>query len=98
MQGPIENKQSTMVGHSGNSDVDLVVNVDIDTKAIAYGMLCSIYAKGELSEQELEKAIQKLDEIIDKDKSKKKSYNDPIIINNRNLFNNSSERRRRSWI
>ena len=48
MQKPVENKLSTVVGHSGNSDVDLVVNIDIDTKAIAYGVLCSLYAKGEL--------------------------------------------------
>ena len=66
-----------MVGHSGNSDVDLEVNIDIDTKAIAYGMLCSLYAKGELSEVELENAIQRLDTFIERDKRKRKENNEP---------------------
>jgi hypothetical protein len=67
------NKLETIIGHSGNSDVDLVVNVDIDTKAIAYGMLCSLYAKGELTEQELEQAVRKLDKLIERDNDKKKA-------------------------
>lgn len=76
MEKPVLNKLSTLVGHSGNSDVDLVVNIDIDTKAIAYGVLCSLYAKGEINEKELEKAIQKLDTLIERDKRKR----NPIII------------------
>ncbi|WP_428912316.1 hypothetical protein [Niallia sp. Krafla_26] len=67
------NKLETIIGHSGNSDVDLVVNVDIDTKAIAYGMLCSLYAKGELTEQELERAVRKLDKLIERDNHKKRT-------------------------
>lgn len=86
MQKPFENKLSTVVGHSGNSDVDLEVNIDIDTKAIAYGMLCSLYAKGDLSEVELEKAIQKLDTFIERDKRKRKANNDTIIENKPKLF------------
>ncbi|MBM4762807.1 hypothetical protein [Bacillus sp. B15-48] len=73
MRNPIENKLKTMIEHSGNSDVDLVVNVDIDTKPIAYSILCSLYAKGEISEHELEKAIKKLDSLIERNK---KSTND----------------------
>ena len=67
------NKLETIIGHSGNSDVDLVVNVDIDTKAIAYGMLCSLYAKGDLTDQELEQAVRKLDNLIERDNNKKRS-------------------------
>jgi ribosome-associated translation inhibitor RaiA len=97
MQKPIENKLSTVVGHSGNSDVDLEVNIDIDTKAIAYGMLCSLYAKGDLSDVELEKAIQKLDSLIERDKRKRKSNNNINIENKPKLFDFPPKNTRRNW-
>ena len=81
MHGPIENKLNTLVGHSGNSDVDLTVNIDIDTKGIAYGMLCSLYAKGELTKLELYKAIHRLDKLIERDKRKKEMNNNLVIEN-----------------
>lgn len=73
MERPIENNVNSLVGHSGNSDVDLVVNIDIHSKAIAYGMLCSLYAKGEITELELERAIEKLDYLLERDTKRKKS-------------------------
>ncbi|KAB2333956.1 hypothetical protein [Bacillus mesophilum] len=72
MERQVENNLKTVIERSGNSDVDLTVNVDIDTTPIAYGILCSIFAKGDLTELELEKAIQKLDHLIDRDKNKKR--------------------------
>ena len=81
MHGPSENKLNTLVGHSGNSDVDLTVNIDIDTKGIAYGMLCSLYAKGELTKLELYKAIYRLDKLIERDKRKKEMNNNRVIEN-----------------
>ena len=81
MYGPSENKLNTLVGHSGNSDVDLTVNIDIDTKGIAYGMLCSLYAKGELTKLELYKAIHRLDKLIERDKRKKELNNNLVIEN-----------------
>ncbi|WP_342430131.1 hypothetical protein [Neobacillus sp. FSL H8-0543] len=95
MEKPVLNKLSTLVGHSGNSDVDLVVNIDIDTKAIAYGVLCSLYAKGEINEKELEKAIQKLDTLIERDKRKKKSNNNTNIENKPKLYDFPL---RRNWL
>jgi hypothetical protein len=95
MEKPFENKLNTVVGNSGNSDVDLVVNIDIDTNAIAYAVLCSLYAKGEINDLELEKAIKKLDSLIERDKGNRKSKsNTTIIDNNRNLFDFP---RRRNW-
>jgi hypothetical protein len=73
MNKPIENKLNSLIGNSGNSDVDLTVNVDIDVKPIAYGIICSEYAKGNINEQDLERAIQKLDSLIERDKKKRKS-------------------------
>lgn len=75
MERSAENKVSSLIGNSGNSEVDLTVNIDIDTKAIAYGIMCSFYAKGDLSEQELEKAIQKLNTLIEQESKKKKGTN-----------------------
>lgn len=68
----VENQLQALVGNSGNSDVDLSVQVDVNTKIIAYGMLCSLYAKGEISESELERAISKLDSLVERDENKKK--------------------------
>lgn len=96
MQKPTENKLSTVVGHSGNSDVDLVVNIDIATNAIAYAMLCSLYAKGEINDLELEKAIKKLDSLIERDKRNRKSNTDTTIIENKpKLFDFPG---RRNWL
>ncbi|EMR07269.1 hypothetical protein C772_00914 [Bhargavaea cecembensis DSE10] len=64
----VENLSKTVVGHSGNSDVDLTVNIEIDTRSIAYGMLCSLYARGELSDFELEKGLRKLEDLIERDR------------------------------
>ncbi len=98
MQKPIENKLSTVIGHSGNSEVDLVVNIDIDTKAIAYGMLCSLFAKGDLTESELEKAIKKLDSLIERDKKRKNKNNDSIEVNRPRIFDFPNQNSRRNWI
>ncbi len=96
MHGPIENKLNTLVEHSGNSDVDLTVNIDIDTKGIAYGMLCSLYAKGELTKLELYKAIQKLDKLIERDKRKKEHKNNPYIENETKLLDSPPQGTRRN--
>lgn len=70
----IESLSKTVVGHSGNSDVDLTVNIEIETRSIAYGMLCSLYAKGELTDFELEKGLRKLENLIERDKRNKKHH------------------------
>jgi hypothetical protein len=97
MQKPIENKLNTLIDHSGNSDVDLVVNVDIDTKAIAYGMLCSLYAKGELNDSQLEKAIQKLDGLIERDRKKQRAK-DRSGENSAKLYDFPHVNTRRGWL
>ena len=74
-----ENQIRSLIKNSGNSDVDLNIQIDIETKSIAYAMLCSQFAKGDLSEFELEKAIKKLNEVIERDKknqSRKKTTRD----------------------
>lgn len=97
MQRPVENKLNTLIGNSGNSDVDLLVSIDIDTKAIAYGLLCGLYAKGEISESELEKGINKLDSLIERDR-KRHINNNKITISQPKIFDFPRQTERRKWI
>jgi hypothetical protein len=64
-----KNDSQSMIGRSGNSDVD--INIEIDTKAIAYAMLCSLYAMDRLDEKQFEKAIKKFESVMSKNDSTK---------------------------
>ncbi|PMC33905.1 hypothetical protein CJ195_26165 [Bacillus sp. UMB0899] len=99
MRIPAENILKTVIDNSGNSDVDLVVNIDIETKAIAYGLICSLYAKGDLDDLQLEKAIDKLDSLIERDK-KRDQLNQNKVIESKPKLNDypQSNKRRRSWL
>lgn len=56
------------IGHSGNSDVDVYVNIEIDTKPIAYAMLSSLFASKQITRSEYEEAIRNLKELTKKPK------------------------------
>lgn len=56
------------IGHSGNSDVDVFTHVEVDTKPIAYAMLCSLYAQRKLSKNEFNLAVRKLEELMNRNK------------------------------
>lgn len=89
----LENRLNTLIDKSGNSDVDLVIN--IETKAIAYSILCSIYAKGEINEMELERAVKKLDSLIERDQRKQRERDHALEFKNRDFQQRIS---RRKWI
>lgn len=57
------------IHHSGNSDVDVHVNIEIDTKSIAYALLCSSLAKKELTNEQFEFALNKLAELTSETRS-----------------------------
>jgi hypothetical protein len=59
------------VNQSGNSHVNVNVNVEVDTKAIAYAMLCSSLARKELTNDEFEFALNKLEELVQTNKTVK---------------------------
>jgi hypothetical protein len=61
------NKSS--IDHSGNSDVDVNVNVQVDTTPIAFAILCSLLATGQFSNEEFELAVRKLEELTNNKKS-----------------------------
>ncbi|MFP7255369.1 hypothetical protein SFC02_13780 [Terribacillus goriensis] len=67
------NDNNSQVAHSGNSDVDVIV--EVNTMPIAYAMLCSLYATNQLSLNEFEDAIKNLKSLVDEDRNN--NGNDP---------------------
>ncbi|MBP3040801.1 hypothetical protein J9303_15020 [Bacillaceae bacterium Marseille-Q3522] len=61
-----ENKNVNSIGHSGNADVDLKVDVNIDTTAIGFAILSSLLATGQMSEEAFQIAVQRLEALTNK--------------------------------
>ncbi len=82
----IRNATSTEIGQSGNSDVDLKIDVHVDTIAIGYAILCSLLATKQMDNEEFKMAVRKLDELT------RKSYygKDTNELSNVRLFNKKS--------
>ncbi|WP_141676221.1 hypothetical protein [Pseudobacillus wudalianchiensis] len=68
--------KQTEVKNSGNSDVDLNVIVEMDTKPIAYAMLCSLLATKQINYKEFENALEVLEGLIKKDEKARGSHED----------------------
>jgi|GEM_PF-2803454 len=62
------------VGHSGNSDVDVYVSVDVDTRPIAYAMLCSLLATKQISKEEFHEAVHRWEQLVKKSKEEKDDH------------------------
>ncbi|KON88894.1 hypothetical protein AF332_20215 [Sporosarcina globispora] len=58
-----DNETINSVGHSGNSDIDMNIEVKVDTTAIGFAILCSLFATGQLTDLEFRKATRKLEEL-----------------------------------
>lgn len=56
------NLNQSQVAHSGNSDVNIHINIQVDVKPIALAILYSLLAKNQLSNEEFELALRKLEE------------------------------------
>ncbi|GAB4074566.1 hypothetical protein GCM10028778_20690 [Barrientosiimonas marina] len=61
----VTNDQQSSIDYSGNSNVD--VDVNVDTTPIAYAMLCSLLATNQMSNSEFESAVSELDDLTMKD-------------------------------
>ncbi|GGN57436.1 hypothetical protein [Oceanobacillus indicireducens] len=66
---PIDYRSDTRstIDYSGNSDVDIEVNVD--TTPIAYAMLCTLLATKQISDFEFKKAVRRLEDLTKKGRS-----------------------------
>ncbi|WP_409288573.1 hypothetical protein [Peribacillus sp. SCS-37] len=68
----IQTNSQSQVNHSGNSDVDVNVNVEVDTTAIAYAMLCSMAAMGQMTQDEFDDAVTRLEGLAKRKEKKTK--------------------------
>ncbi|MGM7719617.1 hypothetical protein [Metabacillus sp. Hm71] len=82
------NDNKSSIDASGNSNVD--ISIDIDTKAIAYAILCSLYATDKLNESQFQKALEKFETVMKKEDEKKNGYNQSNVI--------EYQRPKRKWI
>lgn len=53
---------TSQISESGNSNVDVHVSIQVDTKPIAMAMLYSLLASKQLTPQEFAEAIQRIEE------------------------------------
>lgn len=56
----IENKGINSIERSGNSDVDIQIDVHVDTTPIAFAILCSLLATKQMNNLEFEEAVSRL--------------------------------------
>jgi len=56
----IRNESINSIGQSGNSDVDIQIDVHVDTTAIAFAILCSLLATKQMNNVEFEEAVERL--------------------------------------
>ena len=60
------NENRNSIDRSGNSDVDVHVDVHVDTAPIGFAILCSLLATKQMSHEEFEAAVRRLEEMTQK--------------------------------
>ncbi|MFC3882371.1 hypothetical protein ACFOU2_02040 [Bacillus songklensis] len=71
------------IDRSGNSDVDVTVNVQVDTTAIAFAMLYSLLMTKQISNKECELAVRQLKDLINKNKKSSSGKENDYIPKNK---------------
>ncbi|MFD2216861.1 hypothetical protein [Metabacillus endolithicus] len=56
-------KAQSRIEKSGNSDVDVHITIDLDVKPVAFAMLYSLLASQQLTSDQFEEAIKRLQEL-----------------------------------
>ncbi len=59
----IKNENINTIGQSGNSDVDVQVEVIVDTTAIAFAILTSLLATKQMTNEEFNIALRRLENL-----------------------------------
>jgi hypothetical protein len=70
----ILNEGLNSIDRSGNFDVDVQVDVHVDTTAIAFALLCSLLATKQMNNEEFEEAVRRLESLTHQGKN-----NDPLF-------------------
>jgi DNA gyrase/topoisomerase IV subunit A len=83
------------IGQSGNSDVDVNVNVIVDTTSIAFAYLCSMLATKKMTNNEFETAVQKLEELTHR--HSKLNQNDLSNVKLYNQYNEKNQENKRQY-
>ncbi|WP_256241582.1 hypothetical protein [Bacillus sp. V3B] len=81
-----DNDSINSIGHSGNSDVDLKVDINVDTTPIGFAILCSLLATEQMNNEQFQISIQKLEELTNR-KMSNFSGRDFNNLTNVRLFN-----------
>jgi len=61
-ENDLKNSNRAQVAHSGNSDVNVHINIQVDVKPLAMAILYSLLATKQLSQEDFELGIRKLNE------------------------------------
>lgn len=69
VRAKIENENKNSIDHSGNSDVDVKVDVHVDTTAIGFALLCSLLATKQMNNEEFEEAVRRLENLTNQKES-----------------------------
>lgn len=69
-----DNENINSIGNSGNSDVDMNLEVHIDNTAIGFAILCTLLATGQMNEREFQTSVKKLEELTNQKMSNFSGY------------------------
>lgn len=87
----IRNETINSIGQSGNSDVDIQIDVHVDTTAIAFAILCSLLATKQMNNVEFEEAVERLQNLNLRDNYRYK-LNEPNDLSNVKIFKRNRKR------
>lgn len=69
-----DNENINTIGNSGNSDIDMNLEVHIDNTAIGFAILCTLLATGQMNEREFQTSVKKLEELTNQKMSNFSGY------------------------
>jgi len=87
----IKNESINSIGQSGNSDVDIQIDVHVDTTAIAFAILCSLLATKQMNNVEFDEAVEKLQNLNLRENYRYK-FDDPNDLSNVRMFKRNRKR------
>ncbi|MBW8348951.1 hypothetical protein K0H71_05705 [Bacillus sp. IITD106] len=87
----IKSENINTIGQSGNSDVDVKIDVFVDTTAIAFAILTSLLATKQMTNEEFEIAVRRLENLT-QGRDSDSSLLIPNNVSNVKLYNNNGRR------